>query len=442
MRLALLGSDEEALALAQAIVASPLHQLVVAYEPRPEHQDTLATSLRQGGIREDWESLLHSTEVDGVIVARPEQQAARDEQLRKLVQAAMPLLILHPACEAIVGLELDMIRRDTGCVLVPFSPGRWHPGLERLVRLATADSDPPLGPLEQITFERALVDRGRQNVLDQLARDVSLLRPVMGEINKMTATGADASSASLANLAVSLTGRDGLIARWTVLPADRTTSGQLTLVGGHARAVLQMPAGSPWVLSIGGDQPQEVRFPEWSEPSAALAEFDKAISGKAPVPAWIDTCRDLEVADTVEISIRRGRTLDLSTETPTEEGTFKGVMAVGSCALLLLTLLVLLVGSVIEGMLLPRQRAEYQRQAREQRAGTPDGSDRLPSPGGERPSAWPLVVRLWPVYPFAIFLLLQLLRLVFRAPSSVRPARSDPRKFGTESVGRSGRAQQ
>lgn len=435
MKLALLGSDDLSLSLARTIAASPEHELVVACQPRREHQDQLWPLIRPKALRDDWESLLHHTGVEGVIVARPAPGVSHDDALRKLVQAAVPLLIVHPACEAIVGFELDMIRRDTQCPIVALCEGRWHPALEWMLRLVSPegtspDADSSLGPLEQVTFERSLADRGRQNVLAQLACDVSLLRPVMGEITKITATGADASSPSLANLAVSLTGRNGLIARWTVAPADRVLNGQLTLVGAQGRATLSMPAGADWKLSIGGDEPRETSFPDWSEPSVALAEFAKTIAGKAPVPTWIDACRDLEVADTVEISIRRGRTLDLSTEEPTEEGTFKGIMAVGSCALLMLTLLVLFVGSVIEGVRLPFQRGQWldRRRAEQQERREPDAVDTGPgdtdaanpgertgNPSDEpRPKPWPVLLRLWPVYPFALFLLLQLLRLVFR----------------------------
>ena len=52
-------------------------------------------------------------------------------------------------------------------------------------------------------------------------------------------------------------------------------------------------------------------------------------------------------------SLARGRTIELFNEEHTEEESFKGVMAMGGCLLLVMALGVLFVAVVVEGLRLP-----------------------------------------------------------------------------------------
>ena len=75
-------------------------------------------------VSESWEVLLGESVADGLLIASrpidPAAREARSEQLRKLVQASVPLIAVHPICEMIVALELEMIQRDTGCPIVVY----------------------------------------------------------------------------------------------------------------------------------------------------------------------------------------------------------------------------------------------------------------------------------------------------------------------------------
>jgi myo-inositol 2-dehydrogenase/D-chiro-inositol 1-dehydrogenase len=102
---------------------------------------------------------------------------------------------------------------------------------------------------------------------------------------------------------------------------------------------------------------------------------------------WDEACRALEIEEAIERSSRRGRTIDLHHEQVSEEETFKGMMAVGGCAMLVWVLSMLLMAGLVEGLQLPLRNT--------------------------------IVWRLWPlalILPLALFLLLQLLRLVFERP--------------------------
>ena len=97
--------------------------------------------LRRAALSENWEELFLQSSADAVIVGRGGKEAAaranidpaerRADQLRKLVQAAVPLIVVCPACEAIVGFEIEMIRRGYQSIIVPFIPGGFRPASDR-----------------------------------------------------------------------------------------------------------------------------------------------------------------------------------------------------------------------------------------------------------------------------------------------------------------------
>ncbi len=125
---------------------------------------------------EFWESLLASDTAEAVIVCPGADADLRAEQLRKLVQAGVPLILTHPVDDSmLICYELDMIRRETGCVMLPYVAYRWHEGLKRLATILADGTGSPIGAAEQIVMERALEDRSRPQVVRQFARDVELL---------------------------------------------------------------------------------------------------------------------------------------------------------------------------------------------------------------------------------------------------------------------------
>ena len=80
----------------------------------------------------------------------------------------MPLILTHPVDDSmLICYELDMIRRETGCVMVPYIANRWHAGVQRLAELVTAGEASPIGVAEQIVMERPLADRNQTRVVRQ-----------------------------------------------------------------------------------------------------------------------------------------------------------------------------------------------------------------------------------------------------------------------------------
>ncbi len=392
MKLALLGIDADVLALAEAAMLGRRHQVVAVYDAG-EPNSELRQIAPLARWNDQWESLLLGTIADAVIVASRPADELRADQLRNLVKAGVPLLLVHPACEAIVGYELDMIQRDTGSLLLPYFAGRLHPALIKLAELAggplNETSPAEIGPVEQLVFERSTLQRGRAEVLAQLACDVSLIRAVVGEIDKVSAMGASVDQPSLANLSVHMSGPSGAMARWSVGPVDEQPLGRIVLIGARGRATLKMPAGEqPWTLEIASQSRESISFDDWNGTEVALDLLEQSLEGYQPAWNWPSACRDCEIVSAVEQSLHRSRTIQLYEEQHSEQQTFKGMMAVGGCGLLLLACVVLLSVAMVEGLQLPFRRH--------------------------------ILWRLWPLYlaaPFAIFLLLQLFQLVFPASS-------------------------
>ncbi|ADB18568.1 hypothetical protein Psta_3914 [Pirellula staleyi DSM 6068] len=423
MRLAVVGICDTSIELVRCAVSSG-HSILFAYDVHARG-DQLRKLAPEVQLRSDWEGLLLGSLVDGAIVAGLPQgleaSEMRAEQLRKLTQAAVPLLVVHPACETMLGFEVEMIRRDVEAVIVPFSPDAYHPAVALLETWQLAGEESPLGAIEQLVFHRPLEDRSRSSVLVQLARDLSLLRPILGRIRAISATGPTAKHRDpyisgpktlppLANLHVHVTGEVPFPARWSVeIPATGDHS-RVVLVGSRGRGVLTMPpAFADWKLELvtpAGNT--AVDLPAIDPYQAVLADFAKLALSREKVAAetlttgatWLTAVRDVEAASAVDRSIERGRTIELLNEEINEEESFKGVMAVGGCLLLMVALGAVMLATIVEGLQLPLRN-------------------------------W-AVWRYWPAYllvPIAIFLILQLLQLVIKRqqPPSIADM-IDPKK--------------
>jgi hypothetical protein len=411
MKLALIGADDESLDLVRWAVNAGGHQLVSAFDVAGRAS---AVQLIEPHVRlsEDWESLVIGSEVDAVIVARagaglsattgiPDDER-RAEQLRKLAQAAVPLLVVCPACEAIVGFEIEMIRRDVGGVIVPSTHVWWDSRTDWLYDLLVAGEQSRIGKVEQVVIDRQQTDRSRPAVLVQLARDVGVLRSLLGEIRSVSATGPAPALGrdpmgpkpkelpSLANLSVHLGGTWEPTVRWTIGPLAEREGATLTLIGDRGRAILQMPNEGPWLADVLGANRPLVHLKESTTAAGLLSRLKDAIAKpEVAHDQWLNACRDQEVAEAVDRSLARGRTIELFGEEHTEADSFKGVMAMGGCLLLVMALLVVFVATVVEGLRLPLR--DWQ------------------------------VWKFWPIYllvPVVVFLLLQLLQLVIKRDES------------------------
>lgn len=357
MRLALLGADDETLALVAGGFDHADAQLIAAFAVAPEYEPIVRSLTPAARINEpDWEWLLLEGSVDLVVVGRghPDNNTSdavsvddvRADQIRKLLAADIPLLLVHPACDLLLAYEVDLLRRDENRKVLVHHRAALHPEFAKLAELCEAGGSEFVGRIEYVTVERGLAKRDRGEVLRTVGEDVSLVRRLIGVVRKLSASGPITetmvdplgpkrrSLPSLANLHVNFQGEAPFPARWSVGPGRDSQPPRITVVGTAGQTTFEL-----------NDRNEEWRI-VWSRVADLLSE------GTTP-DDWADVCRDLEAASVVDRSVQRGRTVELLGEQRGEEESFKGVMAVGGCLTLMLVLTALLVAATVEGLQLP-----------------------------------------------------------------------------------------
>jgi myo-inositol 2-dehydrogenase/D-chiro-inositol 1-dehydrogenase len=377
MRFSLLGTDDETLAIARAVVAAG-HVLRAAFEPRRTDLQTLRQLAPAIEVVDDWALLVGERAADAVIVARGNEDR-RVEQLRVLFQAGVPTIVVHPVVSSMLDYyELDMNRQESGSLAIAYVPAVWHPAVERLHEAITAGS---FGHLEQVVFERQLAERTRESVLAHFVRDVEVARLLCGDLTKVGAMASSGAEPDYRNLGIQMSGPREILVRWSVRPVDHEPGVTCSVVGSQASAKLLLPDAATATLEMRrGNQIERHEFADWDPADAAIDELVAGVQeGEAVHPTWVDACRDMELADAIERSLKRGRTIDLHFEEHTEHATFKSMMAAGGCALLIAALLMLIVATTAVNWNFPL--AEY----------------------------WPYVLAA----ALGIFLLLQTLKLAF-----------------------------
>jgi hypothetical protein len=170
---------------------------------------------------------------------------------------------------------------------------------------------------------------------------------------------------------------------------------RVSVIGERGRAVLLHSSGhSPSaVLQVNSEslpEPILKEFPPENELGFSLNFFSSGLAERYPEmdwSQWLEACRDVEVASSVDRSLERGRAVEFFGEEHTQEQSFKGVMAVGGCLMLSVTFVAVIIAAAVEGLQLPLRESPFWR-------------------------AWPLYV----LAPIVLFLLLQLLQGVAKRP--------------------------
>jgi predicted dehydrogenase len=397
MRFALIGCNDDAVHIASAIATSRSHS-IASIHSADNYCERLSNLAPAAIWSEHWEGLLVTGDVDAVIVSRHADSLVFEDQCRKLVQAQVPIIAAHPLSDSLFCYELEMMREEVGGVILAFAPGFGHPAFRQVADLIAAGESSAIGVVEQLVIERHLPARDRASVLKVLAQDITLVRQLIGEITSINAVGAEPGDASLPNLSVNVTGTSKVIGRWSAGPATDDRARTITLVGSRGTAIVTAYATSqPWNLRIGSEQRE---FEAHDDTLAAIESLRQAIADRDLSAEWEAVCHDLDATEQIERSLRRKRTIEFRRDAQNEEGAFKGIMSAGSCLVLTLALFLLMIFAIVEGFRMPLIDAEAVR-----------GS-------GEAVPRAHVLLRLWPVYPLAAFLLLQFLVFVAKKPKS------------------------
>ncbi len=402
MKFSFLGFNSHARPLAEAILAHPEHQFVAVYHPDPEFPAEDFPGVQQ---EEAWEAVLHISESAIVVIAPLNDIAEQEDRLRRVVQCELPAIALQPFCTVLAAFEMEMIQAQTDAPLICYTPADYHPFRNELANWLAEATTSPVGRIWQIAIHSNPRAMNRDHVLKQLAYDVAVVRNVAGPVRQVSAVTNSAAEDHFDNLNVTFTTDSSALFAWYLDRSIVDHPCELRLHGADGDLVVQL-SNQHACWHVPGNPP--------SRPIEAATAFLATLPGRLDPTAndrsWVNWCQDLDVAETVPTSLRRRRSIDILDEPRTEEGSFKGVMSMGSCALLLATLFILLAGTILDGFRFPAKKNSYRLAE--------------PADGLSTDSAAPtrsLWIRLWPVYPFALFLLLQLLRFAIQQPGS-RPS--------------------
>jgi hypothetical protein len=286
------------------------------------------------------------------------------------------MLVVHPVCDSVLTYyEVDMIRRETRGLVQHYNPLIGHPIVDMLANWvsapASAESDalhqrdalPQITPIHQVSFERYASDTGRDAALGHLARDAELIAAITGPIRRVSAVGPQPAAASYASLQVQLAAFGPQSIRWSVTPhSARSQGANLTFVGERGVAMLHASdasAGSsaiPWTIEEVWDAArQEKSLPAFDAPAAAierlalaLAETDPELRAKCST--WEKATQSMEVVDAIELSLQKGRTIEVHQQQLTEQLAFRGTMAAIGCGLLLVGFAVFVFATLMGGI--------------------------------------------------------------------------------------------
>ncbi len=330
MRFALLGADAESQALADAAVATG-HALVWPAAGTPDADA-------------GWEDLFDAEIADAIIVgAGGDSVDLRVRQMQELAKQGRPLLTVHPVVPSVISFfEVDMARTESGALVRHFNPLVESPRIAEFAAWIAA-GHPELGPIEQIVATRQLGDRSPETVLWHFARDAELLAQLAGRLDRIGAHAAMGDAdAAYASLSVQLLGPRQVPVRWSVEPLARGTALSLSIICGSGRVTVEFDAAGALRDDSPGPTPAEFAINRF------VAAANSGDHGASTWPAALDA---MELADSIEISLRRGRMIDVHHRELTETLAFKGVMSALGCGVLVVLVPLMLALGWIAGIL-------------------------------------------------------------------------------------------
>jgi hypothetical protein len=225
------------------------------------------------------------------------------------------------------------------------------------------DGHPTIGPIHQLSCEHKATTPTRENVLAQLARDIELLATIAGDIRRVTAIGPAPDSSSFASLQIQLNAVTAASVRWSVGYATAGAAGlEMSLHGEHGVVVVRIVDSSNnapplWQIETNErDNQQTDAVAPYDPARAALQRLSSTISSAQTTPdriaasTWDSATRAMEVVDAAELSLQKGRTIEVFQQQLTERLAFRGTMAAMGCALLLVSFFALVLVGMIGGV--------------------------------------------------------------------------------------------
>lgn len=290
---------------------------------------------------DDWHELLADPACTEVLVGGSDESLLR--AARHLAQAGKTVWLLPtPAQGLMFAYEVSLQLAEGQGLMVPLFPLRAEPVWQQLLGKSAASLRQEVQYLElERCVETARLDPA--DVAQRLLWDLDLLAQFLGPFHRVTTLRIGDERGGWQQT-VTLSGAQTREAVWTIRPAQPGQIDRLTL----------RTATSTWQLSFAtsGDAVWLTPAPACLEMSLLRAPRDVWFPRQITAEAWRDAVTSFELADAVEHSWERRRTIDLHHEPISERTIFKTQMVQAGCGVLLLTLL-LLIGYLVLASTVP-----------------------------------------------------------------------------------------
>lgn len=348
-RVALIGCDDEVLTVLRRGVELGQISISAAIDCEP-FASALRSLAPETQFIKEWESILDGDHVDVILFAEPagsflDVSDLRAEQLKKAAAGGIDLILFHPACDGLLGYELEMARSTSHGRIFTACPSIAHPIFQRL-NAATKSGE--LQRIEQVIVERPREPSDRLSILKRFCKDAYLLRDLFGSPAKLSANGPSSESEDWSTLAVLLTVPDGPSIRWNIDPTGALSGARITIIADSGRAQVTLDQQEhEGTFTNGAISQQAVHDTAWADALWRDIALPREAGALEEDANWLGVCRDLDLAAALQRSITRGRMVELKIDRATEAANFKGVMSAWGCLLILGVLLFFAVWSVI-----------------------------------------------------------------------------------------------
>ena len=312
----------------------------------------------EGPELEGWETVLANKNVDAIVFSVTQSTSENQDILRTLMQNQIPVAIVSPDADSLFAYELEMIRLDAGARLAAILPKQCKHNLEATTVQGQAMLSSP--KLSQI--------------YEHLTNDLLYLGNALGAPKYVFAMGARLND-DVRSLTINVEFDSGGLLNWHV---------------GSPKCNSQFQQGN--VL---------IDFDHGAYSAASVRQKLEELTGDVGnQDSWVRYATTREAAELISISLKKGRRLEIFEGNPTEADSFKGVMSTAGCLILIFALAVIAGLAILDiGQISETRDAHL---------------TALEANALAENERWPLWLRLWPVYPLALFLAFQFLRLVIR----------------------------
>lgn len=313
--------------------------------------------------QDEWRLLCERSDVDAVLVAAADESTI--EAARQLAIRGTTLVILVTATlPARFVMELSLYDAEGSSSILPWFDDRNHfePALQWI-------RNSSVGQVSSLQLERTLSDETawRSDVLltEELLRDIDRLRLIGGDYSQVTLIRTGGAAGHFNSQTLQLAGPGLVDATCTYRRVTEPGVVRLQAIGIENLAEVQLE-GTACLGRIGSQSTFRDIAPAADDrdgSACVLSQLDGLLKRSAPAATWNDVVRIFEIAEAMQRSVRRRRTIDLHFETTSERSQFKTQMTAIGCGVLLWTLFGVL-GLLFAGATLdPRDRSQREAEA-------------------------------------------------------------------------------